>query len=173
MHLRLLLILAFLFAVPAMAAYKWTMPDGSVIFSDQPPHPDAEKITLPPAQTFSAPPIPKQAADIKPDSEVRDSTTYSSLQIAQPVNDETIRDNSGNIAISVSSEPSLLIKKGHQITILLDGVAISTSTSTQTVLPNIDRGSHTLRATIIDKEGTALITSNESIFYLHRVSVLH
>ncbi|MCF6324856.1 MAG: DUF4124 domain-containing protein [Gammaproteobacteria bacterium] len=173
MHLRLLLILAFLFAMPAIAAYKWTMPDGSVIFSDQPPHPDAEKITLLPTQTFSAPPIPKQAVEIKPDAETRDIATYSSLQIAQPANEATIRDNSGNITVSVSSEPPLFIKKGHQITLLLDGVTISTSTSAQTMLPNIDRGSHTLRATIIDKEGTALITSNDSIFYLHRVSILH
>ena len=173
MHLRLLLVLAFLFAMPVTAAYKWTMPDGSVIFSDQPPHPDAEKITLPPTQTFSAPPIPKQAPDKKPATEAKAAFTYSSLQIAQPANDDTIRDNTGSITVSISSEPPLQTEKGHQITIELDGVAIATTTSTQLLLPNVDRGSHTLRATITDKEGTALTTSNESQFHLLRVSVRH
>ena len=173
MHFKRLLILALLFSMPASAAYKWTMPDGSVIFSDQPPHPDAEKITLTPTQTFTAPPITAKASDQKADTEAKPAPSYSSLLITQPANDESIFDNTGNIAVAFSSEPPLLSSEGHQISVKLDGTIVATTTAAQVLLPNVDRGSHTLRVAIVDKAGAELITSDESIFHLRRTSILH
>lgn len=172
MHLRLLLALLFLFAIPASAAYKWTMPDGSVIFSDQPPHPDAEKVTLPTTQTFTAPPIPKPKPQNKTTTEeVPAPPTYISLKISQPAPDQTFHDNTGNISVNVAIDPALNTERGHQIVIELDGIAVATTASMPAVLPNVDRGSHTLRARVIDKEGTTLASSEESSFHLFRVSV--
>ncbi len=173
MHLRLLLALLFLFALPATAAYKWTMPDGSVVFSDQPPHPDAEKIILPKTQTFTPPPIPKIAPQKKPETKVATTPPYSSLQITLPAHDQTIHDNSGKISVSVVAEPALSTTDEHQIMIELDGVSTITTAAMQAVLTNVDRGRHTLRAHIIDKEGTSLISTKENTFHLRRVSVLH
>ncbi len=173
MHLRLLLALLFFFAVPASAAYKWTMPDGSVIFSDQPPHPDAEKVTLPKTQTFTAPPIPKTIPQKQLETKTPTVPAYSNLQISLPADDQTIHDNTGNITVTVVVEPELNTKHGDQITIALDGVTTVTTTSMSAVLTNIDRGSHTLRTHIIDKEGTTLISSEERTFHLRRVSIRH
>ncbi len=173
MRLRLLLSLLFLLAMPATAAYKWTMPDGSVIFSDQRPHPDAEQITLLPTQTFTPPPLSSMQANKQPTAAEQPPPLYTSLTITRPADEQTIRENSGDISVLIALEPALLTQKGHKIIIKLDGETIITTTSTQSLLPNVDRGSHTLTATIIDKEGAALISSDERIFYLHRVSILH
>jgi len=173
MHLRLLLALLFLFAMPASAAYKWTMPDGSVIFSDQPPHPDAEKITLPPAQTFTAPPIPKPKPQNKAATEVPAPPAYVSLKISQPTQEQTFRDNTGNISVSVAIEPALNTQRGHQIVIELDGATVATTASMPVVLLNVDRGSHVVRARVIDNKGTTLVTSEARTFYLFRTSVNH
>ncbi len=171
MHLRLLLTLLFLFAMPTSAAYKWTMPDGSVVFSDQPPHPDAEKITLPPTQTFTAPPIPKPKPQNKAATKVPASPAYVSLKISQPAQDQTFHNNTGNISVNVALDPALNTKRGHQFVIELDGIVVATTATMPVVLPNVDRGSHTLRARVIDNAGITLASSEESSFHLFRVSV--
>jgi len=169
MRLGLLFTLLLLFTTPATAAYKWLAPDGSVSFSDSPPHPDAEQVTLPSAQTFAPPPIAPQKPDTKPDPE-KNVALYNSITIIQPAHDASIRDNPGNISITVSASPKLRIKRGHKITIELDGAVMVTTTSGFATLANIDRGTHTLRATIVDGDGTALISSAVSTFHLHRAS---
>jgi len=173
MYLRLFFITALLFSLPATAAYKWTMPDGSVIFSDTPPHPDAEKITLPPTQTFTSPPTKKSSEQTPPEEKPLPPALYSSLQITLPENDQTIRDNTGSVSISITSDPPLIAQRNHKIIIELDGSTIITTTSPEAVLSNIDRGTHTLRAHIADKNGAILISSTESQFHLRRMSALH
>jgi len=173
MRLGLLLTLLFLFVMPATAAYKWIAPDGSVSFSDHPPHPDAEKVPLSDTQTFTPAPITPPKPTVKPDTEIEETTSYSSVAIIQPAHDESIRDNTGNITVTVTIDPKLRIKRGHKVTIELDGAVITTTTSGQATLSNVDRGSHTLRATIIDADGKTLSSSSESTFHLHRASTRH
>lgn len=172
MHKRLFLIAALLIALPISAAYKWTMPDGSVLFSDTPPHPDAEKVTLPTSQMFTPPPISKKNP---PPTEKKPQTPplYSSLAIIQPENDQTIRNNNGDISVGINATPSLKLDLDHKFLIELDGTTILSTTTPQTLLSNIDRGSHTLRAHIADQAGAILITSDEIRFHLHKVSILH
>ena len=173
MRLGLLLTLLLLFVMPATAAYKWIAPDGSVSFSDHPPHPDAEKVPLPAPQTFTPVPITPPKPTVKSKTEIEKTASYSSVTITQPAHDESIRDNTGNITVTVAIDPKLLIKRGHQITIELDGAVVATTTSGQTTLSNVDRGSHTLRATIIDADGKILSSSSASTFHLHRASSRH
>jgi len=174
MRLGLLLTLLFLFVMPATAAYKWIAPDGSVSFSDHPPHPDAEKVPLPATQTFTPAPIKPQNSTANPGAEAEKKVAlYNSVTISSPVHDTTIRDNTGNITVTVAIDPKLLIKQGHKITIELDGAVVATTTSGQATLGNVDRGSHTLRATIVDANDTALTSSNVSTFHLHRASARH
>lgn len=172
MPFRLLLILMFLFTMPATGAYRWTAPDGTVIFSDNPPHPDAEKIELPLTSTIPAQPLPKttpqKASKTAPPP---NATFYTRLLIAQPENDQTIYENSGDINIDITINPTLNKRRGHKIVIELDGVAVVTTTSTQAVLPNVDRGTHMLRARIIDAEGRTVI-AHEIQFHLRRRSIL-
>jgi len=176
MRLGLLLTLLFLFVMPATAAYKWIAPDGSVTFSDHPPHPDAEKVPLSDTQTFIPAPIAPPKPSVKPNAEIEEieeTTSYSSVTITQPAHDESIRDNTGNITVTVAIDPKLRIKRGHKVTIELDGAVVATTTSGQATLSNVDRGSHTLRATIVDRDGKALSSSSANTFHLHRASIRH
>ena len=176
MRLGLLLTLLFLFVMPATAAYKWIAPDGSVSFSDHPPHPDAEKVPLSAPQTFTPTPIKPQKSAIKPEAEAdaeKKLAQYNSVTISSPAHDATIRDNTGNITVTVVIDPNLRIKRGHKVTIELDGIVMATTTSGQATLSNIDRGSHTLRATVVDRDGKALSSSSANTFHLHRASIRH
>ncbi|MBL1261811.1 MAG: DUF4124 domain-containing protein [Thiotrichaceae bacterium] len=172
MRLGLLLTLLLLLTAPVTAAYKWIAPDGSVSFADHPQHPDAEQITLPPPQTFSPPPITPHTPSTKPPPK-KDAPFYHSITITQPIHDESIRNNAGNISISVSVSPQLQTKQGHQIVITVDGKAITTNTTGRATLLNVDRGTHTIRASIIHHNGTPLISSGASTFHLQRTSVRH
>ncbi len=173
MHMGLLLTLLLLFTAPVTAAYKWIAPDGSVSFSDTSPHPDAQQVILPSSQTFTPTPItpitPITPQKPAPEKEV---VHYRHISITQPIHDESIRNNAGNINITVSVSPKLRTKQGHQITITVDGKAVTTNTSGQATLLNVDRGTHTIRAAIIDNSGATLISSDASTFHLQRVSSL-
>jgi len=173
MRLGLLLTLLSLFVMPASAAYKWIAPDGSVTFSDHPPHPDAEQVPLSDTQTFTPAPITPAKPTVKPKSEIEESTSYSSITITRPAHDESIRDNAGNITVTVAIDPKLRIKRGHKVTVELDGAVVATTTSGQITLSNVDRGSHTLRATIVDRDGKTLSSSSANTFHLHRASIHH
>jgi len=169
MRLGLLLTLLLLFTAPVTAAYKWIAPDGSVSFSDTPPHPDAEQVTLPSSQIFTPTSITPQTPTTKPVPK-KNVALYDSVTITQPVHDESIRNNAGNINITVSVKPILQTKLGHQITITVDGKAVTTNTSGRATLLNVDRGTHTIRASIINNNGITLFSSGESTFHLLRAS---
>ena len=171
MRLGFLLTLLLLLTAPATAAYKWIAPDGSVSFSDLPPHPDAEKVPLSRTQIFAPPPVKPATAQTPKNQIDKKPAPYSSITITQPTHDAAIRDNAGNITISVSVTPALRTKQGHKITITLDGAVVATNTSGQVNLQHIDRGSHTLSASVIDSKGTTLISSDASTFHLQRISI--
>jgi len=78
------------------------------------------------------------------------SAIYQSLVIDTPVNEETIRDNQGNIELLVSSKPGLIRTDGHRIVYYLDGKQHGRRTvDTRKVFTNVDRGEHILTVATI------------------------
>lgn len=168
------LLLAFAIATPALAAvYKTVRPDGSVVYSDQPPRDEAQPHTLPPLQTIpaenlapSAPAPNRSSSNNAPVAEI-----YQSLAIAQPEQDATLRDNSGNITVQVALDPPLVTKEGDYIVIALDGKPAAQGSGTGYTLTNIDRGTHTVEASVSSAAGQTLIRSAPVTFHLQRISV--
>lgn len=171
MKLLLLLLISLSCGYAQAAIYKWTLPDGTVVFSDQ-PHPDAEEIDVPKAQTFTPPPGPVSTEPpIIPKQE--SAVGYISVAITTPANDATIRENSGKVEVHVACEPPLQAQEGHTIVIRIDGHTIGNPATTQQyVLDNIDRGTHILQASILDASGKTLIESETVTFHLQRFSTL-
>lgn len=171
MKLFLILMLSLSCGLAQAAVYKRVLPDGSVIFSDQ-PGPDAEEIETPKPQTFTPPPTstiiaPQTNSDKKP------SAPYASLTITTPVHDETIRDNTGNVSVSVSIEPPLQTQAAHKILIKLDGQVVGRpSTTQQLTLENVDRGTHTVQASVLNATGNTLLDSESVTFHMKRESTL-
>ncbi|MDX1433894.1 MAG: DUF4124 domain-containing protein [Gammaproteobacteria bacterium] len=157
-------------AAEAGKIVKYTLKNGDVIYSDTPP-PEAvsgEDVTVEPLQTFSAPAAPRLEGATSGRDEPEEAG-YEEFKVTSPENDSTIRDNGGNVRVSLSLSPGL--QSGHSIEIFMDGQAIGSGSSTSLTLTDVDRGTHTVRATVKDAEGKEVVRSNSVIFHLRRGGV--
>ncbi|MEW6353714.1 MAG: DUF4124 domain-containing protein [Pseudomonadota bacterium] len=175
-RLIVILIGLGLAAGASAAVYKYVGPDGQVTYSDRPQQ-GAKEVELPPlapaapppASTFTPPATtfaPATSGEEKP-------TVYTKLDIVKPANDEAVRENSGALEINLAIEPQLDTKAGHTVTILLDGKPVLEGQTTPRVqLTNVDRGTHSLQAQIIDAKGAMLASSGGITFHMKRISTL-
>lgn len=165
------IVLLLLFIIsPVMAEiYKGVDSEGRVVYSDK-ETPDAKIIPTPSPNTVQMPKaLPKQAAE-----EVSAGVGYTSFSITSPRNNATIRSNEGDLTLKLSLEPALDLEQGHSISVLLDGRPfIKKSTQLDIVLRNIDRGSHSVKARVRDRQGKSLISSNSLRFHMKRLSSQH
>lgn len=167
--LLLCLMLAAGGVAQAQKIYKWTLPNGDVVYSDKPPPADqAEEVKLEPLQTFSVPPAPP-LEDTSAAKDKEKPAGYEQFKVTSPDNDATIRDNNGNVSVSLSLTPGL--QSGHSIEVFMDGRAIGSGKSTSLTLTDVDRGTHTVQAAIKDSEGKEITRSNSVVFHLRRGGV--
>lgn len=160
--MRLLIIILATLASSAQAeqVYKEIGEDGVPTFSDQ-ATPGAKTVEIEEPVTFSDDAIleamkrRQQAAD--EEAEQARNVNYS-IEITSPSNDEAVRDNAGNLSISVSISTPLL--DGHSAELHMNGQRVRTISGTETVqLNNVDRGTHQFRARILDRDGDTLAES--------------
>jgi len=163
----------------ASEVYKTVEPDGSVIYSDHPDQ-DATPITIEPAPGL--PPLPpsgqSQQSQTPPvlEQEVQDGATleYQSLEILAPVEDSVVRDNAGNVVITVQIQPALQVKAGHRLAVVLDGSRLEGRfTGDRFSLSNVERGSHSVEVQVVDEHGNALLRSAPRSFHMKRHSILN
>ncbi len=173
----LILFIICIISLPANATiYKWVDEDGNVVFGDQPPvNRKKQEIKQAPLNTYSEPKpqavAPEAPSENGTGDEEEKVTTYRKFSITSPGNDEAIRSNSGQLTIQISIAPPLDQAAGHQIQIQLDGKEAAISQSDAITLNELSRGTHTLKATIIDKNGKPLKQSSIHTFHLLRSSV--
>lgn len=154
----------------ARDVYRWTAPDGTVHYADE-PRAGADRITLPewvPPKIIRpmAPLTPRRADKPKP-------VVYEQLAIASPAPKENIRDNQGIVKVTVKLSPQLVTAKGHQIQLLLDGKARGApSPAVRQSFEGVERGEHTVAAQVLDRNDQVLITSEPVVFYLKHYSPL-
>lgn len=166
-YLTLVLLLLFGFASGAHDIYRKVDENGNVIFSDVPSE-GAEKIQLKETTTI-------KSLDVEPSSPVTQqqelqSIPYKSVSIDNPKNDEAIRDNAGNVTVKISIEPVLM--PGHEVVVYLDGKEKTKGAGAAFKLENLDRGTHQLRASIIDQQGHILLSSRSTTFHILRQSII-
>ena len=182
MKTSLIITIVLLSAVSLSAhagVYKKIDEDGNVSFSDVPTSKDQKQINIDQPMTYESKPITPKTPPSSEESETfkatetgtETETKYETLSINAPTDDQNLRENAGNVAVSLSSQPDLDRNAKHQYILYLDGKKISESQSNTTSLPNIDRGTHTLSAEIVDKEQNTLIKSDSITFHLQRVSI--
>lgn len=166
-----------LFTASADAAlYKWLDQNGEVVYSDEPPYEGAEPLNPPSITT--TPPVkykPKPVAKPKPEAVQKSAptNTYTELRIDSPKDDEAIRDNVGNLTVTLVVTPALDVEAGDTISILIDGkVARTDLQATTASFENIDRGTHQLQANIVNADGTVIKSSASISFHMLRYSQL-
>jgi len=170
-HLSLLLLFVLGLTAVQAEVYRWKDADGNVIFSDT-PHDGAEIIELGPTTVVPGEPVVKDANQAAAaEAEPAQSTSYQSITVVAPADDETLRDQQA-VGVDVVTEPGLMTELGHRVRLYVDGNAYGEPTdSPHFVLPGVARGSHQLAAAVVDAGGTELIRSTSSVFHLHKTSV--
>lgn len=150
--------------------YKWTDNAGNVHFSDK-PHPGADKVDLPPVQTFSPPPaLPSPDTGVKPEPAIEDQKPDYHISITNPANEATIRDNQGRVGVALEIQPRL--NPGDKVQILFNGTPIGEpQTTTVFQLSDINRGAHTIAAQIVSPDGKTVSQSDPITIYMHRPRV--
>ena len=93
-------------ATVSAAIYQSVDEQGNVVFSDQPSS-GASPVDLAPLPTFTAPKYRRPSAAAEDTAERAGATRYTSLLIAQPEPDATLRDNTGTVAVAATIEPAL------------------------------------------------------------------
>ena len=168
--IALLTLAMWLLPAYAQDVYRWVAPDGSVYFSDQ-PHTGADIITLP---QWAPPPPPRQLPPPPPvPASAPAFTVYNKLAIIKPMPGENVRDNQGNIEVTLTLEPDLNTAEDHSIQLLLDGqLQGEPSDVLQRSLAGVERGKHTIVARVINARGRTLVKSRPVSFYLKQASPL-
>ncbi len=143
---------------------------GNLVFSDQCGDRKTE-VELREATVFAPPEQRRRTQQFREQAFTPPFVPYRRLAITSPESGENLRDNAGNVSISVRLEPRL--KQGHRLQVVMDGKPVGNASGGAVRLENVDRGEHVLRARIIDGAGEPLQESEPTTFMLHRASKLH
>lgn len=172
MLIRILAIWLFVLAIPLEAKpntakiYVWRNEAGVLVFSDS-PRPGAEEAEEVNIKTSpnTMPSVDTSVLDIKPK---KVSDVYQ-VEITQPVNDATVRDNTGSVYISGRIKP--VFTRGHKIQLYLNNTPYeSPQPQAMFILRNVDRGEHQVRMELINDKGKVIASSDSVTFYMHRAS---
>ncbi len=168
----LYLLLFFVFAAQA-EVYRLVDAHGNVSYSDQ-SHPEAEVIEVEELPTYTplATSFKSNAQNLEDNkSEVKPKYRVS---IVTPADDQAFWENSGTVAVQVELEPELSQARGDLLSLSLNGNQVGEPQAKTVIsLTNLDRGTHTLIATVLSNSGKVLATSKPISFHLHRRSVLN
>ena len=167
-NMRILLICITLTLLTTVSAevYRSLDEDGNVVFTDK-PTPDAEKIKIDKVQTVS-PPAVEDFKYTPPEKPIE--SVYTSLEIVSPENDQVFTGNTGDVTVSIQIQPALNIALGDRLLLSMDGNKQEDSTTTFS-FTNLDRGTHTAKVDVINKDGKSLKSSAPVSFTVIRSSV--
>jgi hypothetical protein len=168
MHRPLFVLLFGLSCLTAQAGvYTYIDADGNRVFTDQPQSEQAERIELAPSNAMSATQAPPPMA---PPEVMSKELRYQVLRILVPEPDATIRDMTGNLIISATSEPAL--HAGHSFRLIMDGKPASAAGRSPVFpLENIDRGTHQISVEILDASGRIVERTPSQPFHMKRTSL--
>jgi hypothetical protein len=144
--------------------YKSVDEDGNVIYSDQPPSPDAEPIVLRESNIIET--VKAQADPIKSG----DSGGSQPLEIGilSPENEETFWGTGNDLPVLLEIKPEM--RPGMQINLYIDDEKVATVGTAQTTLQQLDRGTHTFRAELVSNTGEIIATTESRTFFMKQFS---
>jgi hypothetical protein len=150
----------------AQQVWKWVDKNGVTHYSDQ-PIPGAVPVDIK-LQTYSSdeatvPTTPRPTAT---PSATPPAQQYELIEVWKPENDLAITGTGGQLSVSVRVLPRVF--PGHSVRLELDGVRVSepNSQATDFELTEIARGTHTLSASIVTRDGQTLIQGTPVTFHM-------
>ena len=89
------------------------------------------------------------------------------VSIASPGQEATVIQSDGTVVVSVRVEPAL--RATEKVAFFMDGVRVAEpGASTSITLSSVDRGSHVVKASVVDATGATLAESGAVTFFLKR-----
>lgn len=155
-------------AAPVLATstkiYVWRNEEGVLVFSDS-PKPGAEEVDVK-TDTTVIPSVDTSILDITPKA-IEEKYI---VEITQPENNATVRDNTGSVYVSGRIKP--IFKRGLKIQLYLDNKPYDKpQTHSMFALRDIVRGEHQIKMDLVDQKGKVIASSKVITFYMHRASV--
>jgi hypothetical protein len=167
--LTLIACLAWSLAVAA-PTYEWVDEHGHPVYSDR-PVPGARTVPIRSPVGAGQPAGAAGAATEGVLTAEGAAPGYRLLRVVNPVDEETIHDDTGTVGVVLELEPPPRAEAGIRIRVYLDAELLpETYTSTSLTLSGIPRGAHTLRADLVDDRGRVLVSSAPITFYLWQAS---
>lgn len=146
--------------------YRWVDPQGVVHYSDQ-PHPNAEKLEVRGAQTFSAlPSLQRSPSASEPAESEHAGPAYESCAITQPADQQMLMNTYHTTAV-VQATPEL--RPGDQVHLFVDGKQIPGGGLSFTF--PVARGQHSVQAVIEDNTGQIVCETGSVTFFVHQPSI--
>ena len=166
----LLLCLLFIAQAASAQVYTYIDAEGNRVFTDKPRSSNAERVMLAPSNSAQMS-QPQPTVRMAPPPAVSKPTVhYQVLRILVPEPDASIHNGSGDMIVTLNSEPGLL--PGHSYRLLLNGEPQGeTSRSPVFSLQHVDRGTHQLVAEIIDSAGLIVERTPAQPFHMHRMTL--
>jgi hypothetical protein len=166
---RLAALFLVIFLIPSLGTadtlYKWVDDQGNVHYSDK-PAPGATKINIPKAPTFTPPQAAQPtdgSATARQQGKRQGFAGYTAMVINSPQDQATFWDVT-SVNVSVGLTPNL--QSGDRVTIAVDG-ATQTVSGTSASFDNLDRGEHTVTASIVSGKGNT-VNAKPVTFYIQR-----
>ncbi|MGB5439503.1 MAG: DUF4124 domain-containing protein [Gammaproteobacteria bacterium] len=167
---KLLVLLVLISCAAAAEIYRSQDEKGEWTFSDR-PSPSAERMKLPPLSTYT-PTVKSLPPDV--DRKEAAASPYNVMVLVEPKNESVIRDQQGEVGISVDLDPLLKTRQGHKIQYYLDDKPHGKpSESSRHRLEIMDRGTHTLGASVLNAAGEVLVSATPVTIYIQRISKLN
>lgn len=166
--MKRLLIMLLLVGNAHAAIYKSINADGEIVYSDIPSK-GAEALKMPALPTYTPPPA---TPSVSSKTETVAKVVYEDFVFLKPADNTTIRNNQGIINAELKLTPALRSKRNHRVQFYLDGEAYGEpGSSIRTTMSNVDRGEHSLTASVLDASGNTLISADPVIVHLHRQTI--
>lgn len=168
MNKVLLLLILVVVAMPIQAqqakkVFVTRDENGVLVFSDS-PQVGAEEVN------FTSRPNVMAATDATMPAPKKPAIEPFKVEIAQPEDQGTVRDNTGSVYVTGKIYP--MFERGLRVSLLVDGTALAEPQNNAVfILRDIVRGEHKLQMELFDQSGKLIATSPVTTFYLHRATV--
>ena len=148
--------------------YKSVDENGNVIFSDEPPTPEATPYDIPDANLSVISTVranPRQTNRQQPNSL---DTIKRTFDFISPGVDETFWGTSATLRVQLDIKPRLT--SNLSIILYIDGEQVREINTNQVNINSIERGTHTVRAELVDQNGNILEQAGPRTFFMKQHS---
>jgi len=173
--MRIFLILAGLalsLAAASQEIWRWVDKNGTVHYADQPNSPNAELISViePNAYDDEGADSDSGASGSATAAEEpeRSDSPYESLSIVQPAADEVFFGSDASVSVQADLRGTL--QSDHSVVFFLNGNRRPAS-GLGMELSGLARGTYFVSASILDQDGNAVISSQQTAFHVRQASI--